>query len=123
MMKLVDTAAWIHQMRERGDPDVCRRVEQLLLSGRAAWCGFVRLELWAGIGDAREHKMLKHYEQVIPDLDITAEVWQQACELGSLCRKAGKTVPASDLLIAACARHHGVEVESPDAHFELLMAL
>jgi hypothetical protein len=60
MTKLVDTASWIHQMRERGDPEVCLRVEELLLAGQAAWCGIVRLELWAGIGDARERKLLKH---------------------------------------------------------------
>lgn len=123
MTKLVDTASWIHQMRERGDADVRKRVEELLLAGNAAWCGIVRLELWAGIGDARERKILKHYEQVIPELAITPEVWQEACDLGNLSRKVGKTVPASDLLIAACARHHGVEVESPDAHFQFLMAL
>ena len=122
-MKLVDTAGWIHQMRERGDPAWVNRVENLLLNGTAAWCALVRLELWAGIGDARERKLLRHYEQVIPELEITPEVWEQACELGHRCRKAGRTVPASDLLIAACARHHGVGVESPDAHFDFLMAL
>jgi predicted nucleic acid-binding protein len=83
----------------------------------------VRLELWAGIGDLHERKVMSQFEQVIPELDITAEVWDTACELGARCRKAGKTAPSGDLLIAACARHYGIPVESIDSHFPFLMAL
>jgi predicted nucleic acid-binding protein len=32
-------------------------------------------------------------------------------------------VPLHDTLIAACARHHGVEIEHDDLHFELLAEL
>jgi len=32
-------------------------------------------------------------------------------------------VPANDLLITACARHHGVAVEAADAHFDFLKTL
>lgn len=32
-------------------------------------------------------------------------------------------VPATDLLISACARHHGAELETADADFELLEGL
>jgi predicted nucleic acid-binding protein len=56
-------------------------------------------------------------------LAINDEVWQSACELADLCRKAGKRAPANDLLIAACARHYGVELESTDAHFDFLTTL
>jgi hypothetical protein len=31
--------------------------------------------------------------------------------------------PAIDVLIAACARHHGFEVEHDDSHFDFLMTL
>jgi predicted nucleic acid-binding protein len=33
------------------------------------------------------------------------------------------TVPATDILIAACARHHGASIEAADAHFIDLAAL
>jgi predicted nucleic acid-binding protein len=62
-------------------------------------------------------------EQTLPELPITDDVWAAACGLASRCRKAGKTAPALDVLIAACARHHGVEVEHADSHFDFLMTL
>ncbi len=122
-MKLIDTSSWIHQLRERGDAAARHRVEMLLQSGEALWCPIVRLELWAGVRGASERKVLEHYEQIIPELEITSKIWDEACKLASLCRQSGNTVPSSDLLIAACARHHGVEVESSDPHFAVLMKL
>jgi predicted nucleic acid-binding protein len=122
-MKLVDTSSWVHQMRSKGDPIVRARVEQLLTVGLAAWCPIVRLELWAGVSNQQECVALREYEQRIPELAINDEVWQSACELADRCRKAGKRTPASDLLISACARYHGVELESADAHFDFLKTL
>lgn len=83
----------------------------------------VRLELWAGVGADQERKVLRDFEDHIPDLGITDEIWEEACALASRCRKAGKTAPASDVLIAACARHHRLALECADAHFEFLMKL
>lgn len=122
-MTLIDTSSWIHQLRERGDAAVRLRVETLLQSGQALWCPIVRLELWAGVRGIAERKVLQHYEQIIPELEITSEIWDEACKLASLSRQSGNTVPSSDILIAACARHHRVEVESADAHFAALMKL
>ncbi len=122
-MKLIDTSSWIHQMRPQGDPVVRGRVEALLRAGEAAWCAMVRLELWAGIGTERERQALRAYVAVIPELPIDADVWQAACDLAARARRAGKTVPASDILICACARRHGVAMEHADAHFDMLEAL
>ena len=122
-MKLVDTSAWIHQMRAKGDPAVRARVEALLRAGEAAWCAMVRLEIWAGVGNEREWRILREYEAVVPDLPIDEAAWQAACDLGSRARRAGKTIPASDILICACARQHGVAIEHADAHFDMLAGL
>jgi len=119
-MKLVDTSAWIHQMRSRGDPLVRARVETLLQAGEAAWCAMVRLEIWAGVGNDTERRAVREYEAVLPNLAIDDDVWQSAFDLASRTRRAGKTIPPSDILIFACARHHGVEVEHADGHFEIL---
>jgi predicted nucleic acid-binding protein len=119
-MKLVDTSSWVHQIRRKGDPAVRARVEQLLRAGEASWCPVVRLELWAGVGSGTDRTLLHHYEQALPELSITDAVWQKAYELADRCRRAGKTVPPHDILIAACALHHGVEIEHDDAHFDQL---
>jgi predicted nucleic acid-binding protein len=122
-VKLIDTSAWVHQLRRSGDPQVQARVEHLLRAGAAAWCPMVRLELWANAAGSHERRVLRDYEATIPELAITDEIWQGACELADRCRKTGKTAPSTDVLIAACARHHGVEIEHADAHFDFLMAL
>ena len=119
-MKLVDTSAWVHQIRSKGDPTVRARVESLLTAGTAAWCAQVRLELWAGARSDQDRKLLRNYERVLPDLEISGKVWTLACDLGDRARQTGISVGAGDLLIAACARFHGVELECADSDFELL---
>lgn len=110
-------------MRPSGDPVIRARVEQLLSAGQAAWCNPIRLELWCGVRRDGDREKLQRYELMLPDLEITPTIWDEACELAGRCRKAGKTAPANDLLIAACARHHGVHLERADAHFDFLLTL
>jgi len=57
---------------------------------------------------------------VIRGLVIDAKVWSEACDLARRCRAAGVTVPATDILIAACARHHGAALEHADADFDAI---
>lgn len=110
-------------MRLRGDPRVRSRVEALLRAGEAAWCAMVRLEIWAGVGDERERRVLREYESVVPELPIDERTWLDAFAIARRARDAGKTVPPSDVLIFACARRNGVEVEHADAHFDMLVSL
>jgi predicted nucleic acid-binding protein len=115
---LVDTSSWIHFLRPDGEAVVRTRVEAALESGAARWCPIVRLELWNGAGGERERSVLRDFERRIPELAITPEVWSGAYDLARLCRSAGVTVPATDLLIAACARHHGAALEQADGDFD-----
>ncbi|MDP1571140.1 MAG: PIN domain-containing protein [Vicinamibacterales bacterium] len=117
-MVLVDSSSWIHFLRADGDPAVRTRVEALLHAGTARWCPLVRLELWNGAGGEREKKILREFERLIPELSITPAVWDEAFDLARRCRAAGVTVPATDLLIAACARHHAAALEHADADFD-----
>lgn len=97
-------------------------MKDLLRAGEAAWCAPVRLELWMGVRNDQERRTLEIYEQAITDLPITASVWSHACALAERCRRRGRTVPAIDALIVACAQHHKVELLHADAHFEHLLA-
>jgi predicted nucleic acid-binding protein len=122
-MKLVDTSCWVHQIRTRGDSTIRARVEALLSAGTASWCPQVRLELWAGARSDHDRKLLRDYENVLPELPITDAVWTLACDLGNRARRAGISSGAGDLLIAACARVHSVELEHADSDFEQLAEL
>ena len=123
MAVLVDSSLWVHQLRKRGEPAKRDRVNALLENGAAAWCPAVRLELWRGVTNDVERKTLRRYEALLPDYEISAEVWERAIGLADRGRAAGVTVPLADLLIFACAKTHGLEIAHDDAHFDELTKL
>jgi predicted nucleic acid-binding protein len=119
-MLLVDTSSWIHFLRPDGDGVVRARVDSALRAGTACWCPLVRLELWNGAGGERERKVLREFERVLPELAIDDAVWSGARDVARRCRAAAVTVPASDILIAACARNHGAQLEHADGDFDAI---
>jgi predicted nucleic acid-binding protein len=82
----------------------------------------VKLELWNG-ALAKEMPELEALDRLVVALDITFHVWHSTYELARKARLRGKTFPAADLLIAACARTHGAEVLHKDRHFDQILAL
>ena len=119
-MILIDTSSWIYMLRPNGDPAVRGRVEATLTGGQACWCPLVQLELWNGARGGREQKVLREFAGALPELSIDEAVWREAYDLARRARAQGITVLASDLVIAACARHHGVTLETADTDFALL---
>ncbi len=122
-MVLIDTSAWVHALRPDGDAKVASRVRSALDAGDAAWCPMVMLELWNGARGAHEKRVLDEMRNVLIELELDDRVWAAAYALARSARQKGRTVPATDVLIAACARRHGVELEHADEHFEVLAAL
>jgi len=122
-VKLVDTSSWIEQLRRGGDAAVRARVEELLSTGEAAWCPIVRLELWNGARGKTERAVLREMEAELRSFAMGSPVWDGAVALASSARRKGITVPSTDLLVAACARHHGVAIEHCDDHFDLIASL
>ena len=123
MPVLVDSSLWVHQLRKSGDPAKRHRVNALLEGGEAAWCPAVRLELWRGVTNDAERKTLRRYEALLPDYEISAQVWQRSIHVADRARASGVTVPLADLLIFSCARIHGLEVAHDDTHFDELTKL
>ena len=123
MPVLVDRPLWVDQLRKRGDAAKRDRVNALLENGEPAWCPAVRLELWRGVTNDAERKTLRRYEALLPDYEISAEVWTRSIQLADRARASGVTVPLADLLIFACANVHGLEVAHDDTHFDELLAV
>ena len=115
---LIDTSAWIEALRPEGDEAVRQEVRSLLEDGAAVFCDLVRLELWNGARGPRERQYLEELERELPTLPTTREVWDHSRELARRCRRKGLTIPATDLLIAACANHHGASLLHRDDHFD-----
>jgi predicted nucleic acid-binding protein len=121
-VKLVDTSAWVEYLRSR-QSEVAAKVESLLLSDEAALCEMVMLELWNGARGQEEKRKLTELSSAALYLEINAEVWKLAHRLASLCRDHGNTIPAADILVAACAVYHRVEMEHKDSHFDTILPL
>lgn len=121
-MRLVDTSSWVEYLRER-ESAVGDRVEALVLSGEAAWCDITLVELWHGVRGAKEKRELTEMENEIEHIALDATVWNTACKLAHRCREKGVNVPISDMIIAACAAAHGLELEHCDKHFNDLLPL
>jgi predicted nucleic acid-binding protein len=54
---------------------------------------------------------------------VTDELWKRAGLLGLDLRRNSVILPLSDLVIAAVAIHHGMEVYSTDPHFQQIPGL
>jgi predicted nucleic acid-binding protein len=122
IMKLVDTSAWVEYLRP-GLSEVGERVEALFLADEAAWCDMVMLELWNGARGPVEKRKIEELQATARYIETTRDVWNLAYHLATRCRDKGKTVPAADVLVAACAAYHGVELEHNDGHFKEIMPL
>ncbi len=121
-VKLVDTSSWVDYLRDL-ESEAGRRVEELLLAGEAAWCDMTAVELWNGTRGEREKSDLAKLENEILLYSVDAEAWRVARKLAVRCRASGLTMPANDIVIAACATRYGLELEHRDSHFEKIMPL
>lgn len=121
-MKLVDTSAWVEYLRA-GNSKVAENVEALILSDEAAWCDMVMLELWNGARGQEEKRKLAELSATAPRLETTTQVWEFAHRLAVRCRDKGKTMPVADILVAACAAYHEVDLEHKDSHFNEILPL
>lgn len=62
-------------------------------------------------------------EEELETVPTTPEVWALARDLARLAHSKGITVPATDLLIAACAEHHQLGLLHNDSHYDQLEKL
>jgi predicted nucleic acid-binding protein len=83
----------------------------------------IRLELWNAAQGQKEGAVLRELERGIAELAIDDDVWAASFDLGRRARAQGITVPATDILIAACALRHGAAIESCDSDFDMLSPL
>jgi predicted nucleic acid-binding protein len=70
-----------------------------------------------------EKRKLEQLSAVVTHLETTVGDWALARRLAPHCRDQGKTIPTTDILVAACATYHAVELEHKDGHFELILPL
>ena len=113
---VVDTSVWVEFLRggRGGDSSV---VEDLIRSSQAVTCGMVLAELLAGVRDAEDRRQLQEALAGLDYLETREQTWRRAGELAAELRSKGRTLPMSDLIVAALAIEHGLTVLTADSHF------
>lgn len=120
-MMLVDSTVYIDLLRQRQDPRA--ELAQLLRTGGLSCCEIIRLEVLRGIIAPAFRTEMEEFFEVVPVLPLNAAVWHRALELGWTLDRKGEVLPLTDLLIAACALHHGAALVSSDRHFARIPGL
>jgi predicted nucleic acid-binding protein len=113
---LPDTCAWIDYFRPEGDA-LGQLVERAIASDSVYVCGPVLYELIQGARSEKERVSLTSALGALPYLEMTEAIWIKAGQLSAALRKAGKTIPLSDILIATLAIEHNLAVMTVDVHF------
>ncbi len=121
-MKLVDASSWIEFLRGRAS-EPSQRVKALLARGHAAWCELTLVELWNGAQGQTEKNALEELEDEVRLYPVNEQVWAKARALARRCREKGVTVTTPDIVIAACATSHGVDLEHCDSHFDKILPI
>jgi len=119
-MIIIDSSCWIEFYRPDGDPEIQEAVVKALESGQAATCDIVRVEILAYIKLPREYEIVASDFSSLHHLSTRAEDVQRAIDLGRQLRATGKTVPSTDLLIAATALGHSAALLHADRHYDLI---
>jgi len=112
---LVDSSVWIGVMREGRDP-----VRELVERARAldlATCGMVRLEVLRGVARPAVFQAVEGFLDVMINVPTDDRLWSEATREARALGARGISLPAQDLIIAACARRIEAAVLTFDAHF------
>lgn len=118
---LPDSNVYIDALRAGVDPF------PLFASRLEEWefgtCGMVMLEVCRGLRDPAVLKRFRERFSVMIYVPTTNTIWERATQLAWALDRQGRTLPAQDLLIAACALHAGAVVLTRDAHFRHIPGL
>ncbi len=113
---LVDSNVYLDLLRAGRDP--ARVLGDWAGARDLAICGMIRLEVLRGIKSLKLRRALSGFMDVLVNVPSDARLWNDAGDLAWSLDRRGRTLPGSDLVIAASALRLGAAVLTSDAHFE-----
>jgi predicted nucleic acid-binding protein len=113
---LADTSVWVDFAR-RGRQGGAADLAALLDGGEVSTCGPVVAELIAG-SEAEIAERMWATLSSLPWAELTSEAWRDVGTAAGRLRRAGQTLPLTDLTIAIAAAGAGHALWSFDSDFE-----
>ncbi len=117
-MILADSSALIAYYRVDGLPKAQAAVARAIAADELAVNGIVQAEIVSHAATRQEFRKLRADFLAFHWLPLERATFDRASELGFALRRAGVTVPSTDLIIAACAMDAGATLYHLDRHFE-----
>ena len=114
---VIDTSVWVAFLRGGRSPEAAA-VEELVRSARAVTCGIVLAELLAGVKSAEQRERLSDALTGLDYVEMREQTWRRAGDLAAGLRDKGRTLPMSDLIVAALALENNLSVFTRDDHFQ-----
>lgn len=113
---LVDTSVWIDFFRNGTGRDG-DELDTLLAEDRVLLFGVIEMEIFQGL-KKKELAEIQSVFDVLPYVDTTRADFIAAGALWKRLRESGKTIPATDCLIAAVCLSRDFTLFSLDKHFD-----
>jgi predicted nucleic acid-binding protein len=88
-----------------------------------ATCGLVQIEVLRGRSDPHVLRRFRDTFAVMIYIATTNATWERATQLAWSLDRQGIVIPATDLIIAACALQTGAAVLTYDTHFRQIPGL
>ena len=117
---LVDSSVWIDYYRPHGPAQLKDRLQEELRLGTVATMGLITVEVLQGAPSASALTSLQEDFLGLQWLEVTQAVWLEAAVLGNRMRRAGLSLPATDVIIAATALHYQCHLWHHDEDFTRL---
>jgi predicted nucleic acid-binding protein len=118
---LVDSSFFVRSFRDRIDPLL--ELATYADDQELATCGMVKLEVCRGL---RLPTMRHHYEAAFAAMlyaPTNFSTWERAARLAYELDRSGNTLPAPDLVIAACALAIDASILTFDRHYQFVPGL
>jgi len=116
-MKLIDSSAWIEYYRKEGNKEYKACISDAIQNNAAAVNGVIYLEILVFTKTQSEYDDILSDFSALHRLELDDRVFQKASKIGFDLRRKGITIPATDLIIAACAIIADIELIHLDSHF------
>jgi len=115
---VADSSALIEFYRRGGAPAVQAAVAAAIAADALAVNGIIHVEVIGFAADEREQRVLLEGFRAFHWLELDKAHFDLAASIGFDLRRRGRTVPATDLIIAASAIRAEAELIHLDDHFE-----
>ena len=115
-MVVVDSDVWIHYLRSPHSP-TGSALQALLDANTVVMVAIVLAEVLQRARTEREYAALLPRLDAVPYEETTKESWAAAGKIAAQLRGSGKTIPLTDIAIAALTIEGGHELFSLDSHF------